>query len=253
MGGGMKKFFGRLFLSLAISLSGCNIKDDFKNPEKQFIYIENHIEISLCHKSSDSCIVSNGGKTMASGVLVSHSKKTNKSYYLTAGHVCLDPALANPNQHKDFTTIVKSEFHLLDYTGQNNIAKVVAIDEKYDLCLLESKKVSLIPAIIEIKKIKPHIKVINVAAPAGLWSKETSLHFSGEFQGNYKGAHNEYKEEVAIYSIVAQKGSSGSPVYDPETGKLVGIITSVITPSYDIAIGPTLEQINNFIDENLPS
>jgi len=249
----MKKFFGRLFLSLTIILSGCNIKNDFKNPEKQFIYIENHIEISLCHKSSDSCIVSNAGKTMASGVLVSHSKKTNKSYYLTAGHVCITPSLENPNQHKDFSTIVKSEFHLMDSSGQNNIATVVAIDEKHDLCLLESKKVSMMPAIIENKKIKSHIKIINIAAPAGLWSKETALHFYGEFQGNYKGPHNEYKEEVALYSIVAQKGSSGSPVYDPETGNLVGIITSVITPSYDIAFGPTLEQINNFIDENLPS
>jgi S1-C subfamily serine protease len=175
----MKKFFGRLFLSLAISLSGCNIKDDFKNPEEQFVYIENHIEISLCHKSSNSCIISNGGKAMASGVLISHNKKTNKSYYLTAGHVCQDPLLENLNQNKDFKTIIKSEFHLLDYNGQNNVAKVVAIDEKHDLCLLESKKVSSMPAIVENKKIKSHIKVINVAAPARIVRiSGTDIHLS---------------------------------------------------------------------------
>jgi len=245
----MEKFL-RLILVLLISFSGCGYNQNigFRSPEEQFVYIEGQMEISICHKITGACLSAGSGKGKASGVLISHHK--NKSYYLTAAHVC-NVKMESPNA--SFDTKVEQEIHLYNHAGSNNVAKVIATDEKHDICLLESERVPYIPAVLAKKTPQQHIAVINVAAPAGLWSKKTMLHFSGEFQGNYKGAHNEYKEEIAIYTIAAQPGSSGSPVYDPKSGKLIGMITSVIVPSYDIAVGPTLEQINSFINANLPS
>lgn len=234
-----------------VLLSGCNHNQvNFKNPEEQFVYIEGKMKISVCHKESGVCVEAGKGKGLASGVLISHNKRLNKSYYLTAGHVC-EVEIDSPNEL--FDAKVEQEFHLWDKSGKDTIAVVIAVDKEHDLCLLESDMVSRIPAIIAKTLPRKHVEVINVAAPAGMWSKDTMLHFSGEFQGNYKGAHDEYDEEMAVYTIAAQKGSSGSPVYDPKSGKLIGIITSVVVPSYDIAIGPTLEQINEFVDANLPS
>jgi len=241
----------RPILILLVLFSGCGYNNiGFKSPEEQFVYIEGHMEIFICHKGTNICLSAGSGKGKASGVLIAHNKQLDKSYYLTAAHVCAIEMEAPSNL---FDTKVEQEIHIYNHAGANNIATVIAIDKKYDICLLESDKVPYIPAVLANKTPQRHTRIINIAAPAGLWSKKTMLHFFGEFQGNFKGPHDEYEEEVAIYTIAAQKGSSGSPVYDPQSGKLIGIITMVIVPSYDIAVGPTLEQINSFIKTYLPS
>lgn len=249
----MRNLYNGLLVIMLFSValfSGCHGGLSFQSPEKQFIFIEENISVLACVRGTDKCINAGNGKALASGVLVSHSSKTNKSYYMTAGHVCnMTPPRSG---HPQFELKADIEMHLLNKDGKDIIAEIVAIDEDHDICLISSKRSKHPPAIIEKRKLRKHIQVINVAAPAGIWSKNVMLHFFGEFQGNFKGAHEELPEEVAMYTITAQPGSSGSPVYDPATGRLVGMITSVLTPSYDIAFGPTLEQINEFLDANLP-
>lgn len=245
----MKKIAYVLLFSLIIILSGCRVtSSQFRTPEKQFVFVKENVSISVCHKEMGICIPTQRGHGYASGVLVSHSVKEDRSYYLTAGHVCSDIL---PSARPELVTKIEREIHLLDYDGDNNIAEVVAIDNKHDLCLLSAERVKHPPTVVEKGKLKKHIKVINVAAPAGIWDRDMMLHFEGEYQGDRQSQVN--RPIQAVYTITAQPGSSGSPIYNPVTGRLIGIITEVLSPSYDVAFGPTLKQINEFLDENLPS
>ncbi len=239
------KKFGYLLLLLFFVMAGCRVHSKFALPEKQFIYIVKQTQVLACHKETEICLTAKNGKGFASGFLINH--RNNKSYYLTAGHVCFEEI---ESQNLDFEAKVSSEINIFAFDNSKNKASVVAIDKQHDICLLEAEKVNHIPAVMSKKAPKQHTPIINVAAPAGIWSQKTMLHFEGEFQGNKESKRVD--DLYAVYVITAQPGSSGSPIYDPMTGKVIGMITHVLSGSYGVAFGPTTEQINNFLNENLP-
>ena len=230
------------FLFFIFSL-GCRVSPQFRQPEKQFVYIKSNISILACHVKTNICVPANSGMAYASGFLIDNQK--HKSYFLTAGHVC-EYELESKNT--EFRIAIEKEIHLLDHDEEDLIASVVAVDKEHDICLLSTKKVHHLPAKMAKRSPLGHSKVINVAAPAGIWSKSTMLHFDGEFQGN------RLKNGVlqSIYVLTAQPGSSGSPIYDPSTGRVVGMVTHVLGPSFSISFGPTTEQLNSFLNKNLP-
>ena len=238
----MKKI-GYLLIVLLFLISGCHLRSQFIIPEKQFVYIRSTLALSACHKATKLCVPISSGFGYASGFLISNTK--DKSYYMTAGHVCENDF---KSKNEEFEAKFEKEIHLLDYDDGNHIATIIAVDSKHDICMLSTSKVKHLPVSIAQKKLPNHTDIINVAAPAGIWDKTAMLHFRGEFQGN----RIKDEESQAMYTITAQPGSSGSPVFNPVTGKVTGMITHVLKPSFDIAFGPTTEQINTFIKQNLP-
>lgn len=232
-----------MFLILFI-FSGCRIdRNQFRMPEKQFVYIVKNAELYACHKKTEVCLLAEKGHGYASGFLVAH--RGENSFYLTAGHVCEKEV---ESENKEFDAKLEFEIHLYDYDQEDLIASIIAINTDYDMCLLKTKKVNHIPAIIAEKDPRQHTPVINVAAPAGVWTKESMLHFEGEFQGN----RIKKSVEQSMYTLTAQPGSSGSAIYDPLTGKVVGIVTHVLGPSYGVAFGPTTAQIRSFLRVHMP-
>lgn len=241
----MRNIYCLLFIFITM-LSGCKFAKQVELPEQQFVFITKNVEIYLCSESNGECVKYEDGHGYASGFLVGHSIKDRyyKSYYLTAGHVCTLHSSMEFN-NDIFAKVETKEIHLLDYDGEDILAKVVAVDVENDICLLETQKVNHIPVVIEKRrKIKKQTRVINVAAPNRVWNKDMMLHFEGTYQGEHKNK--------SVYVLEAQPGSSGSPIFDPTTGRVVGMITHVMGPSYSVSYGPTLKQINDFLDENLP-
>jgi S1-C subfamily serine protease len=208
--------------------------------EERFAYVQGEVQLYICKKGAepldDICIKADEGQTRASAVLIHNS--SDKSYYLTAGHVC-----NMPGQEKDgYYSKIEKELHLLNKQGDNHIATIVSFDDEKDLCLLSAALVDVSPARFA-NELNKKDKIFNVAAPAGIWSKGMVLSFHGEYMGIYDGR--------AMYSLVAQPGSSGSPIFN-EKGQIVGILGSVIVPGYFLAISPSLDDLREFVHKNAP-
>lgn len=242
----MKKVFG--FVSfLLLLLSACSFGYGTTVPEKQFVYIQQDIIQSVCIEveveGEEICLPGRKGKGYASGVLVDHKK--DRSYYLTAGHVCIDYKKKKTKESVKIKT--KRAIILSNYKDEKLKAKIEAAHMSPDLCLLSTKRVKLAPMKVQ-KSFHKHQEVLNVAAPAGIWSHKMMINYKGFYNGKIR---RENGSVHSVFSLTAQPGSSGSPIINPKNGKLVGIVSSVLLPSYHIVFGPTLEQINDFLDENL--
>lgn len=207
--------------------------------EERFAYVQGEVQLYICKKgqepSQDICMKAEEGQTRASAVLIHNS--SDKSYYLTAGHVC-----HMPGQEKGgYYSKIEKQLHLLNKQGDDHIATIIAFDEEKDLCLLSAALVDISPAKFATGVNKKD-KVFNVAAPAGIWAKDMVLSFHGEYMGLYDGR--------AMYALNAQPGSSGSPIFN-EKGQIVGILVAVITDGYFISVGPSLEDVRGFVHKNL--
>lgn len=221
--------------------SGCKIYNEINNPEKQFVFINEKVYLSACHKNNKSlCIGEKKGTTSASGFLVKTNEKN--SFYLTAGHACEKDFQINKELQDEFEVIQRRDIFLYNYTGEALTAEIVDVDKKNDLCLLKSSISKERPVSISRKMSKRHSKVYNIAAPSAMWKKDMMIKFDGEYQG--------LLDEMDLYTLVAHPGSSGSPIFDYRTKKVIGMVISVLQPSYSLVRSPTLQSINNFLEKN---
>ncbi len=231
-----------IFLVLLVFLFGCMIHNHKNYPEKEFVFIEQSIKLDMCNLLIDKCEPKEG-ETIASGVIVAHKNK--KTYILTAAHFCNNNSFMKQLELPGFIegSISDNIIKATNSKGKQYVAKVVNYDNMYDLCLLETDYMDL-PAIKLSRNSPKHAeRVLNVAAPGGLWDVHNVL----IFDGHYTGHDNEHK---STYILAAEPGSSGSPIVNTH-GYLIGIITKVKQGGFTISFSPSLNEIKIFLQKSV--
>lgn len=106
--------------------------------------------------------------------------------------------------------------------GQESAAKVIGISDKYDIALLYVKDyINAEPLALESKESAVGLEVIALGTPQGYENSASVGYITGI------GRDIEHKNFIykKIYQVDAQvdQGSSGGPLVDAQTGKVVGI------------------------------
>ena len=174
-----------------------------------------------------------------SGLVISHVD--DNSYIITAAHVCKNkvPKRVTIDGLK-YTVNVNRKIEVFDYSGNNHITEVVHYDHHHDMCILKSKGVWGQAITVASHMPERGDRVLNLAAPYGIYSPKMVL----TFEGFYSGTDHLGNE---IYTIPAAPGSSGSPIFN-EKGELISIIHSAAYRFENIAIGCKLENLREFIE-----
>ena len=200
-----------------------------------FLKIEKRVIITACNPKNDKQCITKEYNSSASSFLIKNKK--DKSYLLTAAHVC----------KTDYGSLiflpkfqVKEEFYGLNFKMQKFKYKVHSIDQKNDLCIVTSDRIDAKP--YKIAKSYPALGdvVYNIAAPLGIFEKGIVPLFSGRFSGS--------AYDRALYTLPAVGGSSGSPVLNKK-GQVIGLVSAVTIKFNQIVISPTLEQIRKIVKD----
>ena len=218
------------FFILSCSMISQNYKH-FIGARESFVKIEivAHDKECIYEQCPESFVLISG-----SGSVVTVK---GKKFVLTAAHVCEDLTTKIINEAKQYnltTLLMATDLQLNTY-----VLTTKKIDHSLDLCLLTSEQ-SLSPPGLTLSVKKPEMgqKVINIAAPAGIFMKELVPIVEGRYSGLAWGS--------AAYTIPAMGGSSGSPIVDL-SGRLVGVLHSVHKSFPFFSLSPSFSDLWDFL------
>lgn len=238
------KYLKSLILLISFSMLSCagglNMKKHFSLdqllPRTSFVKIESVYTITKC--VNGSCFQMKMMST-SSGSIV--KKYQHGAYVLTTGHSC-DPKFAV--NHLGPNTKIKQDTYLIDIYGAKHETITINIDNIMDTCILYSESIPH-PAVKIGWKSAPvqGDKVYNLAAPVGVFDKNTMPILEGRFSGWMWG--------MSLYTVPAIGGSSGSPLFNTE-GELVGMIHSVHRRFHHLSFSPRHDELMKYLQENTP-
>ena len=210
-------------------------------PIQSFIMTRQNFVVysTLCNESGEceTAVVARVGGT-ASGVII--ETDSEKSYVLTAGHVCVpgEPTVSVPGRVN-----VTYKIDLTTGFGRVGDADLIAVDTENDLCLLKADRF-LGPGLkIQNTKTKLHSRVYNMAHPSGLATSLAVPVFDGYYAGRVSNRD--------MYTVPGVPGSSGSPIMNSEN-EVITIISAAAIKFDEFVICPTTESIRAFLLANLP-
>lgn len=185
-------------------------------------------------------------RAVSSGTFIRHSAvDASISYVLTAGHSC--KSTKRPTRVVADVTVkhLAQRFILIDYDGGEHQASVLAIDTRFDMCVLVVQAVYIKPPVVRLAKKEPlrGELVYNMAAPHGIVFPKMVLTFDGYFAG--------YSPEgFAMYSIPTKPGSSGSPIININN-ELVSIIFAGYRSMENIGVASPLVALKVFLRNSI--
>ena len=196
-----------------------------------FVKIEKTINVMF--RDGDEC-KHDTAEVMGSGVVI--ARRSGGSYILTAAHVCESGSMVN----LPFILGYSVELQAVNLQEKRFKSEIVSMNHQLDTCILFAHEYR--GPIAKISRRPPKIgdRVYNVAAPANIFYHNTVPIMEGFFTGNVR------ERGVAVYSIPAAGGSSGSPIFN-SNGFLIGMIHSVNVHFPVISISPTHKDLVNFI------
>jgi S1-C subfamily serine protease len=214
-------------ISLILMLAGCFNTPKINYPLQSFIKIENY---EMEEMDAGGLGIANAvvRTSSGSGSIIYHKK--NRSYTLTAKHVC------------GGDSIVKRV--LIDVDNETYQATIFAKSENHDICILESERINKPRIKLSLNPPKKGDNVYNVAAPGGAHERGYVPHFKGIYSG--------YSEKMKsdIYTIPAYPGCSGSPIVN-RYGELVGLLFAVNGNFHHLSVSITHAQLFTFINSHL--
>ena len=203
-----------------------------------FVKIEKTINISYCDDKKGDYCKTNSAMITGSGVVVGSRKEG--SYILTAAHVCDSEKFINDPRIKEYQIIIES----VNLQEEKHLSVIVDMDFESDVCILFAKDFKNRIAKISRKGPRHGERVFNVAAPVGIFYKNTVPILEGFFMGDLP------ERSVAYYSIPAAGGSSGSPIFN-SNGYLVGMVHSVNVYFPMISVAPMHKNMINFVRDTI--
>ena len=185
-------------------------------------------------------------KSVGSSIVVGHHKDSNKTYWLSASHVCSEKPVSQFSYKTSdgFTATVYikqtvSSVKITDYSGKSREASVYRQDVPNDLCLLSSQGIVGKPFRVSPNDPGVGEKTYNVAAPHKIWAPGMVLMLEGYYSG--KSPEGYYH-----YTIPARPGSSGSPILDVD-GKIIGVIQRAVLNFENLAISTSTQAIREIV------
>ena len=178
-------------------------------------------------------------KMMSSSTGTSILNSNSGKYVLTTGHTC-NPRFGIPDG-LERVKVTQSTF-LIDSKGNRHETTTIEFNEKLDVCILHSKTLKM-PNMPIGWDAPPKVgdKVYNYAAPVGVFAEGAVPILEGRYSGKVWG--------MALYTIPAIGGSSGSPIFNVN-GKMVGMIHSVHSNFHHLSFSPHHHELLKFIRKN---
>ena len=213
-----------------------------------FVFLERYImakkdgQICSIDEGQENCTVPEELISSASGYVIKKDVKNSEVYALTADHWCRREIF--PEEYIDAELLPHDPFlenFAHTFEGFSKV-DIIARDSFADICLIKFKsKNTRRYKNIKISRNSPEMgEMLYVqSAPHGIYGKEIRINFTGRFSG--------CTMMFCFFTIPAAEGSSGSSVINSR-GEIVSIITAVIVDFENISIGPTLEQLHNFME-----
>lgn len=214
-------------------------------PRRAFVQIQHSVEVEGCgidpNTKKEKCQKA-VMQYVSSGAYVFHSEiSQSTSYVLTAGHSC-ESKFPKSQVIEGFRIENKgSKFKTVDLNGFKHEAKVIMINRRFDLCLLQVYNVIMNPPTLKIadKEPKRGETVTNMAAPHGLFWSGTVLIFKGQFSGYHDKGYS-------VYTIPTKPGSSGSPIIN-KNNELIGVIFAGYKTIENVGLSSPLVAIKVFL------
>jgi S1-C subfamily serine protease len=240
----MKKTIYTFFLLCIMFLFGSCVSTHVSLPEysiheilprESFVKVKIKIEVSKC-LDEKNCFTQ---KLLGHGSGAVIKNLRSGSYILTAGHVCEEKSLEEEMIGAGFKFDLSME--IVDIDELRYDAKVVKVDSELDTCILFVKGMAKPEIKLRNQNLVIGKKYYNIAAPAAIFSENMIPILEGRYAGVWK-EHN-----IAVYSIPAVGGSSGSPVVNKK-GELVGMIHSVHVHFSNISFSPKTSDLYSFIE-----
>jgi len=236
---------------LTSCVSGCAITSEKESnspeilPRKAFVQIQHSVEVEGCgvdpvtkNERCQKAVM----QYVSSGAYVFHSEVSQgTSYVLTAGHSC-ESKFPKTQIIEGFRVENKgSKFKTVDLNGFRHEAKVIMINKRFDLCLLQVSNVITNPPVLKVADKEPQRgeTVTNMAAPHGLFWSGTVLIFKGQFSGYHSSGYS-------VYTIPTKPGSSGSPIINKDN-KLVGVIFAGYRKIENVGLSSPLVALKVFL------
>ncbi len=217
-------------------------------PVKSFIQLRSDTLWKGCELGKDNKVECQNAKSRAvsSGSFIKHSEvSSDVSYVLSAGHSCRSTFIKERKIDSVVVTHLGQKFTVVDYNGFQYNADVVAIDKRFDLCLLRVNTVLTKPPTLKVAKDRPKRGQLayNMAAPHGIVFPRMVMTFDGYFTG--------YSPEgYAMYSIPTKPGSSGSPIVN-SNNELIGNIFAGYRSMENIGVASPLLAIKVFLRNSI--
>ncbi len=131
--------------------------------------------------------------------------------------------------------------------GKDAPGKVIGISDKYDVALIRSatyKDIS--PLETEVSKMKVGTEVIALGSPTGLENTASV----GYLTGTDRDFFDEFIYEKAYQvDVQIENGSSGGPLIDAKTGKVIGINSLLLKKNRRIGFSIPLYSVTYLIDD----
>jgi S1-C subfamily serine protease len=210
-------------------------------PRSSFVKLERDLNIKTCTEDTeDAYCEEQSFSAVASGVVIQNTLKG--SYILTAAHVCDDSDIVAqfsslPNTKFSF------KFRAITLDDDRKTIIIVNFNVKHDVCVVWAENMFVKPVVISPSAPEPGDRVLNIAAPLGIFSKNMVPIFEGFYNGDDE-------HERAVYSLPAFGGSSGSPIVN-EKGELIGMVHSTIRYFHNVSLSPNYHAMRGFINTTI--
>jgi len=250
------KFLTVSLLFFISCVNGCATSDIIstpkiinKFPREAFTQVRQEVELEGCGLNKETGMSECQGaimKYVSSGAYIFRSEISESIYYvLTAGHSCKNNI---PSVRRVGDIIIKKKKSTFTVVGLNGIphrGEVVKTNDRFDLCLMKVHDIYKAPPVLKISKLPPEPgdMVKNMAAPHGLFWRDTVLLFQGVFSGYHDRGYS-------VYTIPTKPGSSGSPIINSKN-ELIGVIFAGYPKIENVGLSSPLVAIKVFLKNSI--